>query len=165
MRPIALILIALSSVALIATVAGAAPARFCTCSGKAAMRDHGKPTAPLSISLTPLPRQKKDSPRVRRLRVSVLPLVNAEHLEVELTLPESVKLVHGSVRWQVPARARGPQIREVMLEVPTSGEQEIVATAKLLFKKSLPMTGVESYTYNVSTPPREPHGREGHAQP
>jgi hypothetical protein len=132
------------------------------------------PMAPLEIELTPLPRQKRDPKGEQRLRVQVTPLVDAVWLEVELSLPPGVTLLQGETQWRVPARARRTQTRELHLKVPGSGERRVVATAQLLFRRSLPMGCATSYTFheNVvgrgrgatdptdrphrSDPPREP---------
>jgi hypothetical protein len=112
-------------------------------------RHAGKPLAPLEIRMTPLPRDKKDAEGQRRLRVSVTPRVDAPRLEVTVTLPAGVSLVRGETRWQAPARARVAQTHELMLNVPATGEQRVVASARLVFPNSPPMARAVGYTFNA----------------
>jgi hypothetical protein len=108
-----------------------------------------KPQAPVQVELTALPREKKDAEAQRRLRVSVTPRIDAPRLEVSVTLPPGVSLVRGETHWQAPARARVTQKRDLLLDVPKTGEQRVVATARVLFPQSLPMSRAASYTFNA----------------
>jgi hypothetical protein len=143
------VLVALGSTALLLVAhAARAPA--------AAAERHVKPLAPLQIEMTPLPREKKDAEGQRRLRVSVTPRVDAPRLEVTVTLPPGVSVVRGEMRWQAPARARVAQKRELLLSVPASGEQRVVATARIVFPKSPPMSRAAGYTFNPKAEPGRP---------
>jgi hypothetical protein len=115
-----------------------------------------KPVAPLQIEMTALPREKKDAEGQRRLRVSVTPRVDAPRLEVNVTLPAGVSLVRGETRWQAPARARVAQSRDLLLTVPATGEQRVLATARILFPKSPPMSRAAGYSFNAKEEPGQP---------
>jgi hypothetical protein len=75
---------------------------------------------------------------------------------VTVTLPAGVSLVRGETRWQAAARARVPQARELMLNVPATGEQRVVATARLVFPISPPMARSVGYTLNAKAEPGRP---------
>jgi hypothetical protein len=135
---------------------------------------HCSVMAPVRVEMTPLGRRKGDEKGQRRLRVRVMPLVDAPGLAVTLTLPPGVTLAgtrpepgtrreavgggRGEARWQAVARAQVAQTRELLLNVPATGEQRIVATARLVFPRSLPMAYATSYAFNekVETARREP---------
>jgi hypothetical protein len=104
--------------------------------------------APVRVEMTPLGRRNGDEKGQRRLRVRVMPLVDAPSLAVTLTLPPGVTLVQGEARWQAAARAKVAQTRELLLNVPATGEQRIVATAELVFRQSLPMAYATSCAFN-----------------
>jgi hypothetical protein len=69
-------------------------------------------------------------------------------LEVRLDLPAGVTLLRGETHWKQPARAAATLDRELLLRVPPKVEQRIVATARLVFHRSLPMAAAAGYTYN-----------------
>jgi hypothetical protein len=116
------------------------------------------PSAPLEIELVPLPRQKGDDTDQQRLRVRVTPRVHAPALEVKLALPPGVTLLKGETHWQAPARAAATLGRDLLLQVPPTGEQRIVATARLVFRRSLPMGAAAGYTYHEKPAARPPTG-------
>jgi hypothetical protein len=124
--------------------------------GSPEARQRMKPLAPVQIELTALPRDKKDSEGQQRLRVSVVPRIDAPRLEVSLTLPPGVRLVHGETRWQAPAHARVAQARDLVLDVPKTGAQRVVAVARILLPKSLPLSRAASYTFNAPAEPARP---------
>jgi hypothetical protein len=106
------------------------------------------PMAPLELELTPLPRRKKEPKEQQRLRVRVTPQVDALRLEVTVTLPPGVTLLAGETRWQAAARAGESQSRELLLRVPAAGEQRVVASARLIFRRSLPLARAASHTFH-----------------
>lgn len=112
------------------------------------------PTAPVRIELVAAPSRKGDARGQRRLKVEVMPRVSAPWLEVTLSLPPGVTLVEGESRWRLPARAGMAQTRELLLQVPSTGERRVVAAARLVFRWSLPMAGATSYTFNAAPEPR-----------
>jgi hypothetical protein len=115
-------------------------------------------TAPLQVDMEPLPQRKGDARGQRRLRLRVTPSVDAAGLEVKLVLPPEVRLAQGEVRWQAPARANVTQTRELLFMVPNTGEQRVVATARLVFQRSLPMARTVAYRFNPTAAPRRPKG-------
>lgn len=112
-----------------------------------------KLVAPVEIEFLPAPRQKGNGRHHHRLRVRLTPHVDAPRLEVQLTLPQGVALVRGETRWQVPARTRVPQTRELLLKVPPTGQRRIVVTARLAPPGALPQTRTASYLYNAARDP------------
>jgi hypothetical protein len=136
------------------TPAATGPAHPVQCSGGG-----GSPSAPLKIEFVPLPRQKGDDTDQRRLRVQVTSWVSAPALEVKLAFPPGVTLLRGETQWQAPARAAATQVRDLLLYVPPTGERRIVATARLVFQRSLPMGTAAGYTYHekpLAPPPAGP---------
>ena len=84
--------------------------------------------------------------------------VDAAGLRVKLVLPPEVRLAQGEVRWQAPARANVTQTRELLFMVPNTGEQRVVATARLVFQRSLPMARTVAYRFNPTAARRRPKG-------
>jgi hypothetical protein len=121
--------------------------------------------APVLVEMTPLGRRREDERGERRLRVRVTPLVNATWLVVTLNLPAGVTLAWGEIHWQAPARARVAQTRELLLKVPATGEQRVVATARLVFRGSLPMAYATSYAFNEKVETARPEARADRSTP
>jgi hypothetical protein len=106
------------------------------------------PMAPLKVELTPLPRRKKEPKEQQRLQVRVTPQVDAPRLEVTIKLPAGVTLLAGETHWQAAARAGEAQTRELLLRVPAAGESRVVASARLIFHRSLPLASVAGHTFH-----------------